>query len=247
MSKFSNRFKQLKDERKLTLKQLSDELNITIPNLSYYMKGREPNYDTLISIANFFDVSTDWLIGRSDSRTTTYAALQDEIFNKYAERDKISKEDLSPLTVYENCYLNTQNTIVEFLCYFYSLLGNLETLEQLHSDLDFSTIEDDLTYNLQEALQYQIDFVNEANMLMLDDNTDNIFKYCSNSLSRIDLLSQRYKLFVVNILKCAVLNLNETPDKLEVIANFIKCIESYGQNNIDNIELPNFFKDLGLL
>ena len=67
MSKFSERFRELKNRDGLTLKDLSKELNITVPNLSYYMKGREPSYDILISIANYFDVTVDWLIGRETS------------------------------------------------------------------------------------------------------------------------------------------------------------------------------------
>ena len=63
MSEFSNRFRQLKDESNLTLKDLSEALDITIPNLSYYMKGREASYDILIRIANYFNVSVDWIIG----------------------------------------------------------------------------------------------------------------------------------------------------------------------------------------
>ena len=64
MSKFSERFRALKDKSEMTLKELSNALDISVPNLSYYMKGREPSYDILISIADQFDVTVDWLIGR---------------------------------------------------------------------------------------------------------------------------------------------------------------------------------------
>lgn len=73
MSQFSERFRQLKDEKGVTLKEISEALNISSPNLSYYMKGREPNYDVLIQIADYFKVTTDWLIGRSDVRTSITA------------------------------------------------------------------------------------------------------------------------------------------------------------------------------
>lgn len=69
MSEFSDRFRMLKDESGATLKELSEKLDITVPNLSYYMKGREPSYDILIKIANYFNVTTDWLIGRTNTRT----------------------------------------------------------------------------------------------------------------------------------------------------------------------------------
>ena len=72
MSEFSNRFKQLKEESGLTLKDLSAALDITIPNLSYYMKGREPNYDILIKIADYFQVTIDFLLNHSQQNKLTH-------------------------------------------------------------------------------------------------------------------------------------------------------------------------------
>ena len=42
-----------------------------IPGRSYQrleMDGRKTHYDTLIKIADFYDVSVDWLMGRTDKR-----------------------------------------------------------------------------------------------------------------------------------------------------------------------------------
>ena len=75
MSEFSDRFRMLKDESGATLKELSEKLDITVPNLSYYMKGREPSYDILIKIADYFNVTTDWLIGRTDEKTTAQSSI----------------------------------------------------------------------------------------------------------------------------------------------------------------------------
>lgn len=81
MSKFSERFRELKNRSELTLKELSEELNISVPNLSYYMKGREPNYDILISIANYFNITVDWLIGReTDMSKIEY--INNELFKE---------------------------------------------------------------------------------------------------------------------------------------------------------------------
>lgn len=91
MSKFSERFRQLKDENKLTLKELSEALEISIPNLSYYMKDREPNYDTLIKISDYFNVSIDWLVGRINVRNSNNYNLSSEL------------EDLSALPLSEDC------------------------------------------------------------------------------------------------------------------------------------------------
>ena len=72
MSKFSERFRILKEKSEMTLKELSTVLEISVPNLSYYMKGREPSYDILIKIADYFDVTIDWLVGRTDNQSSVY-------------------------------------------------------------------------------------------------------------------------------------------------------------------------------
>lgn len=68
MNVFSDRLKQLKDDSGLLLKDISEKTNITVPNLSYYMKGREPNYETLCTLADFFNVTTDYLVGHSNQK-----------------------------------------------------------------------------------------------------------------------------------------------------------------------------------
>ena len=61
------KLKQLRKEKKLTLKQIAEELNISVSAYSNYEQGiRLPNYDILLKIADFFDVSTDYLLGREE-------------------------------------------------------------------------------------------------------------------------------------------------------------------------------------
>lgn len=54
-------------ERGLRLKDIALALNITLNAVSNYENGiREPSLATLVKIADFFEVSTDFLLGRSD-------------------------------------------------------------------------------------------------------------------------------------------------------------------------------------
>lgn len=65
MNTFSQRLKGLREKSDLSQSQLSSRLNIAKSTLAMYEIGqREPNFDTVIRIANFFDVSVDYLIGR---------------------------------------------------------------------------------------------------------------------------------------------------------------------------------------
>ncbi|GAU79491.1 transcriptional regulator [Fusibacter sp. 3D3] len=64
-----NRLKQLRKENSLTQKELADKLNISKGSIAMYETGkRSPDNDILSSIADFFDVSTDYLLGRSNIR-----------------------------------------------------------------------------------------------------------------------------------------------------------------------------------
>ena len=60
-------FKELRTERKMTQKQLASVLNTTDDCIFFWEKSRsEPNIDEIIKIAEFFDVTTDYLLGAKD-------------------------------------------------------------------------------------------------------------------------------------------------------------------------------------
>lgn len=67
--KFSNRLENLLEERNLTQKFLSKELNIATSTLNGYLRqNREPDFDTLINLAKYFNVSIDYLLGVTNIR-----------------------------------------------------------------------------------------------------------------------------------------------------------------------------------
>lgn len=68
-NKFSERLKELRQERKLTHIQLSKELNGSISSSAIGMwetNKRVPNLDAVIILAKYFNVSLDYLVGLSD-------------------------------------------------------------------------------------------------------------------------------------------------------------------------------------
>lgn len=89
MSEFSDRFRKLKDESELSSKDLAQELGIAPSTLSYYLKDREPNYDMLIKIANYFDVTIDWLVGNEHD----YTSIETERFELIEENKMLKNEN----------------------------------------------------------------------------------------------------------------------------------------------------------
>ena len=61
---------KIKAERLLkgiSQKELADVLGVKQNTVSEYEHNvRQPNYDLLVQIADFFDVTTDYLLGRND-------------------------------------------------------------------------------------------------------------------------------------------------------------------------------------
>ena len=72
MSSFPTILTSLRKERKLSQKVVAADLNISQALLSHYEKGiRECSLDLLITIAEYFGVSCDYLLGCTDIRNRT--------------------------------------------------------------------------------------------------------------------------------------------------------------------------------
>lgn len=64
---FAEQLKTLRKSWDLTQAQLADSLGTTQRNISYLESGKvEPDLQTLWKIADFFDVPTDFLLGRKE-------------------------------------------------------------------------------------------------------------------------------------------------------------------------------------
>jgi len=62
---FAYRLKQLRENRGLKQCHVAKALYVTDRTMSNYECGRYiPNVEFLVAIANYFDVTVDWLLGR---------------------------------------------------------------------------------------------------------------------------------------------------------------------------------------
>lgn len=65
---FGTRLRDLRQSRNITLRDLANALNISHSALGNYELGnREPNMLTIRNIADYFDVSLDYLFGNTDN------------------------------------------------------------------------------------------------------------------------------------------------------------------------------------
>ncbi|MBP3520657.1 MAG: helix-turn-helix transcriptional regulator [Oscillospiraceae bacterium] len=62
------RLRDVRMEKKRTQKQTAEVLGMNLRSYQLYEQGKvEPNIKKLIALADFFDVSLDYLMGRTDS------------------------------------------------------------------------------------------------------------------------------------------------------------------------------------
>ncbi|MDF2569411.1 MAG: hypothetical protein K0R55_1015 [Sporomusa sp.] len=64
----AQRLEYLREQRKLKLKEVGEAVGITASAVGSLEHGRRAiSIETLIKMANFYGVSTDWLLGLSDN------------------------------------------------------------------------------------------------------------------------------------------------------------------------------------
>ncbi len=67
MNCFGKRIKELRTESGYSTTTLAEKLGVTVRLVYYWESGkRECSFDMLIKIANLFDTTVDYLIGRTD-------------------------------------------------------------------------------------------------------------------------------------------------------------------------------------
>jgi|AGTN01.3.fsa_nt_gi Predicted transcriptional regulators len=104
MSKVSNRLKMCREQLRYTQSDLSKLINISNKSISDYERGiTSPDLDTLKIFADFFNVSTDYLLGRTDTPTKEVSLQEDTDdfqFALYGEVRELTDEDKEDILEY---------------------------------------------------------------------------------------------------------------------------------------------------
>ena len=68
MSNFSEKLKTLKAQKKVRQKDIAEAIGVSLRAYQYYETDtKEPTMSNLIALADYFDVSLDYLVGRTDN------------------------------------------------------------------------------------------------------------------------------------------------------------------------------------
>ncbi len=90
MGNFQNIFKRLRISAGLTQVEMAGRLGISRSTIGMYETGaREPDFETLEKIADFFNVDTDYLLGRTDKITI----LPETAGQNYLDINALTRKD----------------------------------------------------------------------------------------------------------------------------------------------------------
>lgn len=105
----------LRKEKGLSQRQVADDLDISQALLSHYEKGiRECGLDFLVKIASYYNVSCDYLLGRTPDRSGATITIEDiPEYNDKAERDNAKNNMLAVLN--KRLIMNTTSIIFDTL------------------------------------------------------------------------------------------------------------------------------------
>ncbi len=99
-NKLSIRLRELREERNLLQKDIANLLNITTSAYGYYEQGkREPDTHVVNSLADFYDVSSDYLLGRTNCKSTENNISHIQ-YSLITAIDSLSPESLKDLEKY---------------------------------------------------------------------------------------------------------------------------------------------------
>ncbi len=95
-----NNLKQLRKAKKISQQQLADVIGVSQQSINKYENHNvEPDIRTLIALAEYFDTSVDFIVGKGETEREACASFElspDEAFiiNRYRMLDKDEKESI---------------------------------------------------------------------------------------------------------------------------------------------------------
>ena len=172
----------LRKERGLSQKQVALDLNISQALLSHYEKGiRECGLDFLLSIADYYDVSCDYLLGKTSERTGT-------ILNMLKEDNNINDDSNTSCETYIENKIN-KAIIINSINIIYGLLET-DSNKELNDEISNYIMV--LFYNLFRRL-YSGNLKNLQGLFSADKNLYKTLASASECLpnGKIDILVKK--------------------------------------------------------
>ena len=111
---FQKRFNELRGE--MSQKDFAKKIGVSTPTVGFYENGeRVPDALTLLRIADIFDVSVDYLLGRAECKTADNESIKKAIGFSDEAIDQLRK--LSAVKVPDHVYISVPDLLSEIITY----------------------------------------------------------------------------------------------------------------------------------
>lgn len=194
---FSKRLKQLREENKLKQSDLAAYIGVSIQAVSNYENGREPNFEITGKIADFFNVSIDYLFGRTEFRNSDEEYFirknSDDFginidFSDEEDLKVITSSTQSILTLVKSLY-NFDNKVFKHfyvviryvIDYYKQLLYFAENTEKLGSSEHDEDIKSNLIIIKTQQDEYSLLPNTLVNCIYISDSASEKIRYKLNS------------------------------------------------------------------
>ena len=122
---FARTLALLRDERGISQRQAAETLGISQALLSHYENGvREPGLNFVVKACDFYNVSADFLLGRTLSRDGTTILDADTLYDVSDERDNVLKGSVMA-TLSKKLIVNSAGVLFDLL----GRLGNKKAIK----------------------------------------------------------------------------------------------------------------------
>jgi len=99
---YALRLRELRDKHKLTQQEIASRLQLSSDAYSLYELGkRQMNYETLCLLADMYDISIDYLLGRCDFNAVALEDEEHEIIKQYRALDQRGQETIKANLAFE--------------------------------------------------------------------------------------------------------------------------------------------------
>ena len=98
----SSKITELRQQKGLTQHDIAQHLKITRQTYSSYETGkRQMNFETLCLLADFYEVSTDYLLGRQNAIPSFLSEEERTMIAQYRALDERAKDTINSLLAFE--------------------------------------------------------------------------------------------------------------------------------------------------
>ncbi|UQZ85541.1 HTH-type transcriptional regulator Xre [Paenibacillus konkukensis] len=91
---FGKRLAEIRNKKGISQYELAEHLKFTRAQLANYEQGkREPDFETLITLADYFKVSTDYLLGRVDKPASSAVEEYRNVLFYLGTKEALTEEE----------------------------------------------------------------------------------------------------------------------------------------------------------